>query len=97
MDKTDSNSDDKFQISEMWLAEAGDKCFYGIIKRTKDARGIPHLFSRIVINDGLVQACSSDQRVLSRILDDMCIMYLNGLHSDTGKYLIVNDEKYFLN
>lgn len=82
----------------MWLAEAGDKCFYGIIKRTKDSQGKPHLFSKITINDGNVQACASDQKVLSRALDEMCDMVLNcGLHHDTGKKIRILDADYFLN
>jgi len=91
------NKEDKIEITEMFMAEAGGKCFYGIIKRSQDAQGKPHLFSRIVINDGIVQACASDQKVLSRALDEMCLLYQNGLHCDDGKYIFVNDEKYFLN
>jgi len=49
------NKEDKIEITEMFMAEAGGKCFYGIIKRSQDAQGKPHLFSRIVINDGIVQ------------------------------------------
>ena len=97
MNKKDFDKDDRFEITEMFMAEAGDNCYYGIIKRTKDAKGKSHLFSRITIKDGNVQACANNQKVLSRMLDEMCLMYLNGLHSDAGKYIIVNDEKYILN
>lgn len=93
-----NDKDDRFQITEMFMAQASDEeCFYGIIKRSKDANGQPHLFSRIVINDGLIQACANDQKVLGKLLDEMCVMYLKGLHNDAGKYIIVHDEKYFLN
>jgi hypothetical protein len=83
----------------MFMAHADhDRCFYGIIKRCKDANGNPHLFSRIIINDGLIQACSSDQKVLSKMLDEMCKMVLNlGLHDDSGVYIEISCEKCFLN
>mgnify|MGYP000921138920 CR=1 FL=1 len=76
----------KVEITEMWLAEVGDKCFYGIIKRGRDSNGNPHLFSRININDGIVQGCASDQKVLGKNIDEMCAMYLNGLHKDAGVF-----------
>jgi hypothetical protein len=75
MNKKNKNKDNQFEITEMLMAEAGDKCFYGSIKRSQDSNGKPHLFSRIVINDGFVQACASDQKVLSRMLDAICLMY----------------------
>ena len=94
----EEDNKDRFEIHEMFMAEAGDKCFYGIIKRSKDANGIPHLFSRIVIGDGIVQACASDQKVLSRMLDEMCVMVLDmGLHKDSGVYTEIFGDKYFLN
>jgi hypothetical protein len=76
----------KVEITEMFMAQADhDRCFYGIIKRSKDADGNPHLFSRIVINDGIIQACASDQKVLGKMLDEMCIMVLDkNLHEDEG-------------
>jgi hypothetical protein len=93
----ESDKDDRFQITEMFMAEAGKKCFYGIIKRSQDANGNPHLFSRIIINDGIVQACSSEQKMLCSILDEMCAMYLKGLNKDTGVFQKILGEKYFLN
>lgn len=99
MSKSDKNMSDRFEITEMFMAQADhDRCFYGIIKRSKDANGNPHLFSRIIINDGLVQACASDQKVLGKMLDEMCIMVLDmGLHSETGVYIEIFGDKYFLN
>lgn len=82
----------------MFMAQASDnECFYGIIKRSEDANGNPHVFSRIVINDGLIQACASDQKVLGKKLDEMCVMYLQGIHNNAGMYIIVHNEKLFLN
>jgi hypothetical protein len=93
----ESDKDDRFQITEMFMAEAGKKCFYGIIKRSQDANGNPHLFSRIIINDGNVQACASDQKVLGKVLDEMCIMYLKGLHRDAGISIEIFGSNLFLN
>ena len=99
MDKEDKDNKDQFEINEMYMCQADhERCFYGIIKRSKDANGNPHLFSRIIINDGYVQACASDQKVLSRLLDEMCIMVLDmGLHRDSGVYSEIFGDKYFLN
>jgi len=97
MNKNDKNKDKQIEITEMFMAEAGDKCFYGIIKRSIDANGNPHLFSRIVINDGIVQACASNQKVLSRMLDEICLLYLNGLHSDAGFYIEIYGNKSYIN
>jgi hypothetical protein len=96
--KVEEDNKDRFEIHEMFMAEAGDKCFYGIIKRSKDANGNPHLFSRIIINDGYVQACASDQKVLGKTLDDLCIMVLDyGLHNHAGERIKICDADYFLN
>ena len=98
MSKQDKKNKDQFEITEMFMAEAGNKCFYGIIKRSKDANGNPHLFSRIIINDGYVQACASDQKVLDKTLDDLCIMVLDyGLHNHAGERIKIYDADYFLN
>lgn len=91
------NNDKKIEITEMWFAEAGGKCFYGIIKRSKDANGNPHLFSQINVNNGLIQACADDLKTLSKILDEMCVMYLNGLHEKFGEKLSVFHTNIFLN
>lgn len=88
----------QIEITEMFMAEAGGKCFYGIIKRSKDAHGNPHLFSRIVIADGIVQACASDQKTLGRMLDEMCKMVLyKGLHEDEGVYKVILGERCYSN
>jgi hypothetical protein len=95
----DKKSNDQFEITEMFMAQADhERCFYGIIKRSKDSNGNPHVFSRIIINDGLVQACASDQKTLGKILDQMCIMVLDyGLHDDAGKRIKIYNADYFLN
>jgi hypothetical protein len=89
----------KVEITEMFMAQASnDECFYGIIIRDRDASGNPHVFSRIIVNDGLIQACAKDQWELGKMLDEMCIMILrNGLHNDAGVFTMINNEKFFLN
>ncbi len=97
MGKEEKN--DRIEISEMFMAQAdAERCFYGIIKRSKDANGNAHLFSRIKIYDGLIHACAGDQRELGTMLDQMCIMVLDmGLHNGSGIYIEIIDAKYFLN
>lgn len=99
MSKENKYNKDQFEITEMFMAQADhDRCFYGIIKRSKDADGQPHLFSRIIINDGIIQARASDQKVLSRLLDEMCIMVLDlGLHKDAGVQVEIFGSDFFLN
>ena len=76
----------KVEITEMFMAQADhDRCFYGVIKRSKDTNGNPHVFSRIKINDGMIQACASDQKTLGKMLDEICIMVLDKkIHADKG-------------
>lgn len=90
---------DRFEITEFFMAQAdNERCFYGVIKRGKDTEGYPHLFSRIVVNDGLIQACASDQKTLGKMLDEMCILVLDyGLHSDAGVSIEIFDNQYFVN
>jgi hypothetical protein len=95
----DKFNKDQFEINEMFMAQADhDRYFYGIIKRSTDSSGNPHVFSRIIVNDGLIMACAGDQKVLGKMLDEMCIMVLDrGLHRESGVYSEVLGEKYFLN
>lgn len=89
----------KVEITEMFMAQADhDRCFYGIITRSKDSNGNPHIFSRIKINDGMIQACAGDQRELGKMLDQMCIMVLDrGLHKNVGVFVEINGDRCFLN
>ncbi|OQB64500.1 MAG: hypothetical protein BWX96_00640 [Bacteroidetes bacterium ADurb.Bin145] len=97
MSKIDKNKDNGIQITEMFMAEADGKCFYGNLIRSQDANGNPHLYSIITVNDGLIQACASDLKELGRLLDEMCLMYLNGLHRESGNFIEIYTMKYFLN
>lgn len=90
---------DKVEITEMFMAQADhDRCFYGSLKRGRDDDGNPYVFSRIVINGGLIEARAPEQKELGRNLDQICIMVLDmGLHRDGGVYVKVLDDKLFLN
>lgn len=99
MHEFDKSKKDRIEITEMFMAQTSDnECFYGIIKRSKDANGNPHLFSRITVNDGNVQACASDQKELGRMLDEMCKMVLySGLHNNYGHKIKIFDAEFYLN
>lgn len=99
MGNGDKNNKDQFKINEMFMAQADhDRCYYGIIKRSKDSSGNHHLFSRIIVNDGLIMACAPEQKELGRMLDQMCIMVLDmRLHDNAGKKIKIFDTDYFLN
>ena len=99
MSKSDKNMSDRFEITEMFMCQAdNERCFYGIIKRSKDNYGNEHVFSRIIINDGLIQACAPDQWELGKNLDEICKVVLDmGLHNDSGVYTDIFGGKFFLN
>jgi hypothetical protein len=79
----------KVDFVRMFMAQADhDRCFYGTLKEDKDVNGNSSFFSRITINDGILMASAEDRKTLSKILNEMCIMYLDkGLHNDKGKYI----------
>jgi hypothetical protein len=95
----DKYNKNQFEINEMFMAQAAHyRCFYGIIKRSKDSSGNPHVFSRIIVNDGFIMACVNGQKVLGKMLDEMCIMVLDmRLNEDAGVYIEIFGDKCFLN
>ena len=99
MSKSGKNKHNRVEITEMFIAEASNgKCFFGIIKRSHDNQGNPHVFSRITIYDGSIMACASNQWILGKMLDELCDMVLiYGIHNDTGVYIELCGEKYFNN
>lgn len=99
MSNSGKNKNGRFLVTEMFLAEASNgKCFFGIIKRSHDDQGNPHVFSRITICDGSIMACASNQWILGKMLDELCDMVLiYGIHNDTGVYTELCGEKYFYN
>jgi hypothetical protein len=95
----DKKSKDRFEITELFMAMADkDRCFTGIIKRLNDAEGNPFVFSRIVVNDGLLCASTPEQKELGRNLDEMCIMICDKkIHGDAGVTTKIFDADFFLN
>lgn len=99
MSKSGKNKNNRIEITEMFMAEASNgKCFFGIIKRSHDDQGNPHVFSRITIYDGSIMACASNQRILGKMLDEICDMVLEyGIHNKSDVYIELFGEKYFYN
>jgi hypothetical protein len=95
----DKKSKDRFEITEMFMGQASvDRCFYGCIKRLKDDNGNSFVFSRLVVNDGLVCASAPEQQELGENLDKLCKMICDeGLHSDCGASVEIFGGRYFLN
>ena len=99
----------KVEITEMFMAQADDeRCFYGSLTRSRDEHGNPHLFSRIIVDSGLIVSSSNDQKTLGKQLDEMCTMVLDkGIHEKDGEFIVVNlldvvygffhREKFYLN
>jgi hypothetical protein len=96
MDKEKKN---KFEINEMFMAKADvNRCFFGIIKRSKDEDGNPYFFSRIKMQDGLLCASANDQKILGKNLDEICIMILDkNLHDNAGVKTKIFETDLFLN
>ena len=90
---------DRFEITEMFMGQASvDICFYGCIKRLKDTEGNPYVFSRLVVNDGILCASAPEQQELGDNLDKMCKMICDeGLHSDCGVSTEIFGTDFFLN
>lgn len=91
---------DKIQIAEMFMARASkDRCFFGIIKRWTDDNGTPYVFSKIVMpNNGFICSQEHDQRILGAMLDEICIMVLDGgLHDNKGVSTEILGLDFFLN
>lgn len=99
MEKKEKDKKNKFEITELFVAKASmDRCFTGIIKRLKDEAGNPFVFSRIVVNDGLILANAPEQEELGSNLDEICKMVLDhGLHDDAGVTMEIFGDKFFLN
>ena len=76
----------KIELTELFMAQADKyRCFYGTIKKSKDAEGKTLFFSEIKVNDGFVCSQESDRDRLGHNLDEMCIMVLDKkIHSKAG-------------
>lgn len=89
----------KVEITEMFMGKADIyRCFFGCIKRLSDDNGNPFVFSRLVMNKGLLCASAPEQQKLSENLDKMCKMICDeGLHDNKGVSKEIFGSKFFLN
>ncbi len=89
----------KVEISEIFVAKACvSMVYWGIITRTQDENGNPILFSRIMMDDGLLCAQSHDQKILAKNLNCMARMVVfGGLHDNRGKTEEIFGSDFFLN
>ena len=91
----------KIELTEMFMAQADKyRCFYGIIKKSKDKDGNTVFFSEIKVNDGFVCSQETDRDRLGHNLDEMCILVLDkNIHDNAGAFAINHKvpEKMFLN
>jgi len=89
----------KVEVSEMFMAKTSvDDCHFGIIKRGKDEKGNPYVFSRIRMPDGLLCAREDNQKILGENLDKMCVMVLKkGIPNDTNVSSEIFRSKFFHN
>jgi len=99
MNKSGKYKNSRIEITEMFMAEASNgKCFFGLIKRSHDINGNPHVFSRINIYDGSIMACASNQWILGKMLDELCDMVLvYGIHNNSGVYTELSGKEFFYN
>lgn len=95
----DKEKKQKVEVSEIFVAKAcKHKIFWGIITRTQDDLGNPILFSRIMMDDGLLCAQESDQKTLANNLNSMARMIVfEGLHSKRGLTKEIFGSDFFLN
>ena len=89
----------KKEVTEMFVAKACQSMVYwGIITRTQDESGNPILFSRIMMDDGLLCAQSHDQKILAKNLNCIARMVVfENLHSDRGRTEEIFGSDFFLN
>ena len=83
------------------MATAGgdfSRCFYGTIKRLRDADDVPYVYGEIKVNDRLICAQAKDQWALGEYLDLMVLMVLDcGLHQYPIKTVNISDSLIHLN
>lgn len=95
----DKKSKERFEITEMFMGQASvERCFFGYIKRLKNDAGRPYVFSRLVVNDGLLCASAPEQQGLGDNFDEMCVMIVDkDLHNDAGVTTKIFESDFFLN
>ena len=68
------------EITEIFMAKAGNdwnKCFHGIIKRSRDKDGNLFVYGKIKVNDSTIEATAKDQWELGEKLDELVLFVLN--------------------
>lgn len=91
---------ERLQITELFGAPAGsyERFFVGIIERTKDADGTPHLFSEIPVKEYIIMGCDGNEQELFRKMSEMALMVLDcGICDDIGVFTPYHDTKLYSN
>jgi hypothetical protein len=89
----------KIEITEMFVAKACPaRVFWGIITRRLDENGNPVVFSRILMDDGLLCASAENQQILSKNLNLLAkLVCFTPLHEDHGVVEEIFGTEFFLN
>ena len=89
----------KIEITEMFVAKAcPTRVFWGIITRRVDENGNPVVFSRILMDDGLLCASAENQKILSENLNFLAkLVCFTPLHEDHGIVEEIFGTDFFLN
>ena len=89
----------RLEFTEIFTAKAcPSRVFWGIITRREDEDGNPVVFSRILMDDGLLCANAENQIILSKNLNELAKMVCFGqLHNDHGIRKEIFGSDLFLN
>jgi len=89
----------RLEITEMFTAKACmNKIFWGIITRRVDENGNSVVFSRILMDDGLLCASAENQEILSKNLNSLAkLVCFTSLHEDHGVVEEIFGTDFFLN
>lgn len=70
----------KIVITELYLIKADwNRTFMGEIRRDVTDEGEPVIYGVVDINDKKVWGLARDQKELSKLLDDTCVLILDGV------------------
>ncbi len=89
----------RLQITELILVMANlERTFTGVINRGIDDQGLPVVFGKVKVDEGLIYSSASSEDELGRNMDEMCVLKLDfDLHADEGAFKRVGESRYFLN
>jgi hypothetical protein len=87
------------EITEMFMAKSDAlNSYYGIIKRGKDDKGNPFVFSRIIMPDGMLCSGAMEQIELGENLDKLCFEVCErNLHGNAGISTKIFGADFFFN